>query len=91
MFADVLSRPLETVSDINTLFISPPSYKIPLLLKQAHDKAGHLSLRYNLDFLQPLYSWPNIKQDVNQYIKSCVVCSKTNAFRPINTQRPCND
>ena len=43
MFADILSRPLGT-SDINSVSISPPLHEIPLLLKQAHDDAGHLSL-----------------------------------------------
>ena len=82
MFADVLSRPLGTATDINSVSLSPPPHKIPQLLKQAHDHAGHLSLRYTLDFLQPFYSWPNIRQDVDQYIKSCVICNKSNAFRP---------
>ena len=86
MFADVLSQPLGTTTDINTVTISPPSHNIPHLSEQAHDNAGHPSLRYTLNFLQPFYSWPNIKQDVDKYIKSCVIYNKSNASRPKHTE-----
>ena len=56
MFTDVLSRPLETSPDINTVSISPFPDQIPNILKQAHDNAGHMSLKYTLDFLRPTYS-----------------------------------
>ena len=56
MFTDVLSHPLETSPDINTVSISPSPDQIPNILKQAHDNAGHMSLKYTLDFLRPTYS-----------------------------------
>ena len=86
MFADVLSRPLGTSPDINTVSISSSPDQIPNILKQAHDNAGHMSLKYTLDFLRPTYSWPTMKQDADSFIKTCVTCNKTNAFRPKHSE-----
>ena len=87
MFADVLSRPLGSLpTDVNAISITPTTTQIPLLLQQAHDKAGHMSVKYTMDFLQQQYTWPSMKRDVELYIKSCVTCNKTNNFRPKHSE-----
>ena len=86
MFADVSSRPLGSATDINSVVIEPKPHEIPKLLQQAHDLAGHLSLRYTLNFLQPYYSWPNMRKDADQYIRSCNICNKANAFCPKHSE-----
>ena len=53
-----------------------------MLLKQAHDEAGHLSSNYTLAKLSGTYSWPYMARDVTDYIRSCETCAKTNPARP---------
>ena len=53
MFADVLSRPLGFAA-----IIEPSSKSIPEILRAAHDKAGHMSVRYTLKNIENLFTWP---------------------------------
>ena len=52
-----------------------PKAKLRLaLLKECHDGpvAGHRSVKPTLAELVKYYYWPNLRDDVEQYIKSCV-------------------
>ena len=56
-----------------------PKGKLRLaLLKECHDGpvAGHRGVKPTLTELLKNYYWPNLRDDVEQYIKSCVTCSK---------------
>ena len=83
MFADILSHPPGNDAILTTTTKTTPlSTDIPSLLLQAHDQAGHQSAYYTLQHLQKHYSWPSMSANVHNYIKSCVVCSQANPFRP---------
>ena len=70
-----------TLKNRQGIILLPPA-QIPSLLKQAHDKAGHLSSNYTLAKLSGTYSWPYMARDVTDYVKSCETCAKTNPSRP---------
>jgi Integrase zinc binding domain/Integrase core domain len=48
------------------------------ILKQAHDEplAGHLGQDNTYHRLSQTYYWPNLRQDVINYIRSCKTCQK---------------
>ena len=48
------------------------------LLKECHDGpvAGHCSVKPTLAELVKNYYWPNLRDDVEQYVKSCVTCQQ---------------
>ena len=47
----------------------------PFYLKTTHDDAGHFGVDRVSDFLKHLW-WPGKTQDVENYVASCVVCSR---------------
>ena len=77
MFADMLSRPLGY-----SAAIEPSRKSIPELLKIAHNDAGHMSTRYTLQNLENLFTWPNMRTDVDNYVRSCKTCLKVNVSWP---------
>ena len=48
------------------------------LLKECHDGsvAGHCGMKPTLAKLVKNYYWPNLRDDVEQYVKSCVTCQQ---------------
>ena len=57
-----------------------PKGKLRLtLLKECHDGpvAGHRDVKPTLAELVKNYYWPNLPDDVEQYVKSCVTCQQT--------------
>ena len=48
------------------------------LLKECHDgpMAGHRGVKPILAELVKIYYWPNLRDDVEQYVKSCVTCQQ---------------
>ncbi len=48
-----------------------PKCRRSQLLALAHDKAGHLSDKKQLEIFKRIFSWPNITCDVHKYVKSC--------------------
>ncbi|KAF9423381.1 hypothetical protein HW555_001190 [Spodoptera exigua] len=48
------------------------------VIKECHDevKAGHLGVRKTAFRVKQFYYWPNVIQDVKQYIKSCETCAR---------------
>ena len=56
-----------------------PKGKLRLaLLKECHDGpvAGHRGVKPTLAKLVKNYYWPNLRDDVEQYVKSCVTCQQ---------------
>ena len=56
-----------------------PKGKLRLaLLKECHDGpvAGHCGVKPTLAELVKNYYWPNLRDDVEQYVKSCVTCQE---------------
>jgi len=49
-----------------------------------HVLAGHLGQNKTLELIQRYYTWPNIRDDVQKFCKSCVTCmrSKPQHHRP---------
>jgi len=47
-----------------------------VLLKECHDGplAGHGGAKCTTTFLKKLYYWPNLKEDVEKYVKTCLTC-----------------
>ena len=82
MLADVLSNPLGF-----SAIIDPSSKSIPEILRAAHDEAGHMSVKYTLQNIENLFTWPNMRADVDNYVRSCKICLKVNSVRP-HTKEP---
>ena len=82
MFADVLSRPLGF-----SAVVEPSTKSIPEILQAAHDKSGHMSARYTLQNIENLFTWPTMRADVDNYVRSCKTCLKVNSARP-HTKEP---
>jgi hypothetical protein len=61
----------------NRLYV--PERKIrDTLLKECHDGplAGHGGAKRTTTFLKKSYYWPNLKLDVEEYVKTCLVCQQ---------------
>lgn len=95
--ADALSRyPVdeteETTEEVSTEQIGTITQLVlpqPLreeILVQFHDKqiAGHLGVGKTYKRIRTRFWWPNMKDDIAYYVKSCLVCSSINT--PLNRQ-----
>ena len=53
------------------------------LLRMHHDDAlaGHFGRAKTLELLTRKFTWDEVSQDVNNYVKSCAVCQRTKARR----------
>jgi hypothetical protein len=49
-----------------------------LFLKECHDEplAGHGGAKRTTTFLKKSYYWPNLKDDAEEYVKTCLVCQQ---------------
>jgi len=81
--ADALSRfnvlqrentePLETDADMKTK-----------ILQESHDSVlgGHRGMNKTYAAIQEHYSWPKMREDVENYVKRCAKCQLNKALRP---------
>ena len=46
------------------------------LIRQFHNGLGHLGIEKTLLLLKESYNWPNIYEDVKDYINKCMFCAK---------------
>ena len=53
----------------------PTSLRTPLM-ERAHDQWGHRGTSAVLDMLCPHYVWPLMRKNIEDHIKSCVVCAQ---------------
>jgi hypothetical protein len=53
------------------------------VMKNCHDHptAGHYGQRKTVLLVQRHYWWPTLRQDVNEYVKTCDICQRTKASR----------
>ena len=82
MFADILSRPIGF-----SAVVEHSTKSIQDILRAAHDDAGHMSAKYTLHNIENLFSWPTMRTDVENYVRSFKVCLKVNLARP-HTKKP---
>ena len=63
-----------------------PSVLRNILLGMAHDDklAGHYASHKTYERLANDWQWPDMKHDVEFYVKSCVICNRTNPLNKIN-------
>jgi hypothetical protein len=52
------------------------------LLKECHDGllAGHGGAKGTITFFKKTYYWPNLKDDVEEYVKTCLICQQNQTF-----------
>ena len=61
-----------------------PRSMVKSLLHSYHDNpliGGHFAVHRTLNKIRDKFWWPNMKQSVNDYVKSCVVCQAHNIDR----------
>src|SRR5437763_527837 len=69
-------------STILTTIIENPKEQIPLIAQHHNSPlAGHPSIAKTLELLSQNYSWPNIRQDVEEYVKGCIPCQMNKPHR----------
>ncbi len=53
-----------------------------MLLKECHDGplAGHSGTKRTITLLKKSYYWPNLKDDIEEYVKTCLICQQNQTF-----------
>jgi hypothetical protein len=61
----------------NQLYV-PKGRLRDVLLKECHDGplAGHGGAKRTTTFLKKSYYWPNLKEDAEEYMKTCLICQQ---------------
>ncbi|GBG64440.1 hypothetical protein CBR_g44326 [Chara braunii] len=61
-----------------------------LILGECHDTEGHFGWQKTLANLLHAYTWPGMKNDYKEYVRSCKVCqrNKTTTRAPLGLLRP---
>jgi len=61
----------------NRLYV-PEGKMRDIILKECHDGplAGHGGAKHTITFLKKSYYWPNLKNNVEEYVKTCLVCQQ---------------
>jgi len=59
----------------NRLYVSEGSLR-DVLLKECHDGllASHGGAKRSTSFFKKSYYWPNLKDDAEEYVKTCLIC-----------------
>jgi hypothetical protein len=59
-----------------------------VLLKECHDGplAGHDGAKHTTTFLKKSYYWPNLKDDVKEYVKTCLTCQQNRTLNKKQTR-----
>jgi hypothetical protein len=57
------------------------------ILKECHDGsiAGHGGAKRTITFLNKSYYWPNLKDSVEEYVKTCLTCQQNRTFNKKQT------
>ncbi|MCH80169.1 transposon Tf2-1 polyprotein, partial [Trifolium medium] len=76
----------------NKIWISPSSKFKELLMREFHETpiAGHAGVEKTMKRLSENFYWDKMKQDVQAFIKQCVVCQKTkySTLKPAGLLQP---
>ena len=70
--------------DVTRKLICVPQSMVKVLLNSYHDHpfiGGHFGVQRTLSKLKQKFWWPNMKQSVTEYIKSCIPCQAFNIDR----------
>jgi len=61
----------------NRFYVPKGKFK-DVLLKECHDGplVGHGGMKCTITFLKKSYYWPNLKDDVEEYVKTCLTCQQ---------------
>ncbi len=61
----------------NRLYV-PKGRLRDVLLKECHDGplVGHGGVKCTITFFKKSYYWPNLKEDVEEYVKICLTCQQ---------------
>ncbi len=52
------------------------------ILKGLHDEVGHWEFNSTYSFVRNHFWWPNMRQEVASFVKSCDTCQKTKPYNP---------
>ncbi len=65
----------------NRLYV-PKGRMRDVLLKECHDGSlmGHGGVKRTTTFLKKSYYWPNLKANVEEYVKTCLTCQQNRTF-----------
>jgi len=58
-----------------------------IILKERHDGllAGHGGAKHTTTFLKKSYYWPNLKNNVEEYVKTCLICQQNQTLNKKQT------
>ena len=64
------------------LFVVPQGLK-NMVLRLAHDNtlAGHFGQKKTFERISRLLYWPNMRADINEYVRSCYACNRSKHLR----------
>lgn len=65
--------------DNPTLRLFVPGHLRQAVVKQYHDDNGHMGVQKTYDSIRRKYFWPNLFQDLNEYVSSCTKCQTRSA------------
>ncbi|POS82770.1 hypothetical protein EPUL_005785, partial [Erysiphe pulchra] len=86
--AGLLKRVVENAEgNQKKLQLLVPKRRIPEVLRQLHDgvTGGHLGVHKTLEKARERFYWPNLKEDIKDWCRNCVVCAGANG--PIRKKR----
>ncbi|XP_068204955.1 uncharacterized protein [Palaemon carinicauda] len=67
---------LETWKDLFQVVV--PKDIRPLILELSHSADSHLGITKTYERISQDFYWPNMKNDIKEYVKTCTTCQKTN-------------
>ncbi|XP_068225315.1 uncharacterized protein [Palaemon carinicauda] len=67
---------LETWKDLFQVVV--PKDIRPLILELSHFADSHLGITKTYERISQDFYWPNMKNDIKEYVKTCTTCQKTN-------------
>lgn len=68
------------------IVVNPSEEQIPEILKECHDSplSGHCGYHRMFKRIRETYSWPKMRQDIQEYIKKCKSCQLNKTSRRRN-------
>ncbi|XP_060753832.1 uncharacterized protein LOC132864434 [Neoarius graeffei] len=70
-------RPSSGPADEHAWQVVVPTTLRSLVLKTAHDDAGHMGVRKTYDQVTRYCYWPRVKRDITEHVRACHVCQQT--------------
>lgn len=72
----------------NRLFVSRWGSLWKDILKECHNSlwAGHPSMNSTLALIHDKYCWPRMQDDIEAYVKTCLICQQDKGEQPLPTR-----